>query len=197
MFDIWLRQRIDPVLDRIATAAVNAGLSANMLTIAGAVLGLGAAWAISGGQFGAGIALIAANRLCDGLDGAVARRTAPTAWGGYLDSIADYVFYIAVPVWFAIADADNLWPILLLVSSYVLTAVSFLALAAILSGRDMGHGQKSFTYTSGLIEGGETIAAYLMMCLLPQHVAVIATLLAVLCLITVLQRLWFARRMLA
>lgn len=197
MFDIWLRQRIDPVLDRIATAAVNAGLSANMLTIAGAVLGLGAAWAISGGQFGAGIALIAANRLCDGLDGAVARRTAPTAWGGYLDSIADYVFYVAVPVGFAIADADNLWPILLLVSSYVLTAVSFLALAAILSGRDMGHGQKSFTYTSGLIEGGETIAAYLVMCLLPQHVAVIATLLAVLCLITVLQRLWFARRMLA
>ncbi len=197
MFDIWLRRRIDPALDRIAAAAVNAGLSANMLTIAGAVLGLGAAWAISCELFGAAIALIAANRLCDGLDGAVARRTAHTAWGGYLDSIADYMFYIAVPIGFACADADNLWPILLLVSSYVLTAVSFLALAAILSGRDMGHGQKSFTYTSGLIEGGETIAAYVVMCLLPQHVAIIATLLTVLCLITVLQRLWFARRMLA
>jgi phosphatidylglycerophosphate synthase len=197
MFDIWLRRRIDPALDRIAAAAVNAGLSANMLTIAGAVLGLGAAWAVSDGQFGAGITLIGANRLCDGLDGAVARRTAPTAWGGYLDSIADYVFYVAVPIGFAYADADNLWPILLLVSSYVLTAVSFLALAAILSGRDMGHGQKSFTYTSGLIEGGETIAAYVAMCLLPQHVAVIATSLAVLCVITVLQRLWFARRILA
>jgi hypothetical protein len=60
----------------------------------------------------------------------------------------------------------------------------------------MGHAQKSFTYTTGLMEGGETIAAFILMCLFPQHFPALATIFAALCLLTVGQRLWLAHRLL-
>ncbi len=197
MFDIWLRRRIDPVLDRIGGALAKRELSANQITLAGAVVGVGAAVLIAHGQWLAGLALVIVNRVLDGVDGAVARHNKPTSWGGYFDSLADYIFYIAVPLGFAWANPANVWPALLLVSSFTLTAVSFLALAAILAGRDMGHAQKSFTYTTGFMEGGETIAAFILMCLFPQHFPLLAAVFAVLCLVTVGQRLWLAHRLLS
>jgi phosphatidylglycerophosphate synthase len=196
VFDIWLRRQIDPALNWIGGAMAKRGISANAITMAGGVVGVGAAVLIAQQQWLVGLTLVAANRLFDGLDGAVARHAAPTAWGGYLDSLADYIFYIAVPLGFAWASPENVWPALLLVSSFTLTAVSFLALAAILAGRDMGHAQKSFTYTTGFMEGGETIAAFIMMCLAPQYFPALATVFAVLCLVTVGQRLWLAHRLL-
>lgn len=196
MFDIWLRRRIDPALDRIGGKLAKCGISANTVTLAGVLVGVGAAAFIAQELWLAGLALVMANRSLDGLDGTIARHTQPTAWGGYLDSLADYVFYIAVPLGFACASPVNVWPALLLVSSFTLTSVSFLALAAILAGRDMGHKQKSFTYTTGFMEGGETIAAFILMCLFPSQFPLLATVFAVLCLVTVGQRLWLARRLL-
>lgn len=172
------------------------GIGANAITLVGAGIGIAAAVSIAHGLWVAGLMLISINRVLDGLDGAIARHDTPTAWGGYLDSIADYVFYIAVPLGFAWVDAANVWPALLLVSSFTLTAVSFLTLAAILAGRDMGHAQKSFTYTTGLMEGSETIAAFFLFCLFPSHFPALATVFAVLCFTTVGQRLWLARQLL-
>ena len=197
MFDIWLRRRIDPALDRIGGKLAKCGISANTVTLAGVLVGVGAAAFIAQELWLAGLALVMANRSLDGLDGTIARHTQPTAWGGYLDSLADYVFYIAVPLGFAWAVPVNVWPALLLVSSFTLTAVSFLALAAILAGRDLGHVQKSFTYTTGFMEGGETIAAFILMCLFPDHFPLLATVFAVFCVITVGQRLWLAHRLLS
>ena len=197
MFDIWLRRRIDPVLDRMGRSLAKRGISANAITAAGAVVGAGAAVLIAREQWVAGLALVVINRMFDGVDGAIARHSKPTAWGGYLDSLADYIFYIAVPLGFAWAAPANVWPALLLVSSFTLTAVSFLALAAILAGRDMGHAQKSFTYTTGFMEGGETVAAFILFCLFPSLFPLLAIVFAGLCLATVGQRLWLAHRLLA
>ena len=184
------------MLDRIAAGLAKRGRSANFVTLAGAAVGVGAAVSIAHEQWVAGLSLVVANRVFDGLDGAIARHTRPTSWGGYLDSLADYVFYVAVPLGFAWANPANVWPALLLVSSFTLTAVSFLALAAILAGRDMGHAPKSFTYTTGFMEGGETIAAFMLMCLFPSQFPLLAIVFAALCLATVGQRLWLAHRLL-
>lgn len=197
MFDIWLRRQVDPALNRIAAVLAKGGVSANVMTGAGAVIGIGAAVAIARHDMPLGLALIALNRIADGLDGAIARQTGASGWGGYLDSLADYVFYIAVPLGFAFASTANVWPALLLVSSFTLTAVSFLALAAILARRDTGHLSKSFTYTSGLAEGGETIICFVIMCLWPQLFPIIALVFAGLCMATVGQRLLLAHRLLA
>lgn len=196
MFDTRLRQLIDPALNRMGALIAHSGISANAITLTGAVLVVPLFYALLAQSWTLALTLLIANRLLDGLDGAVARIRGPSLWGGYLDSLCDYVFYIAVPLGFAFAAPANELSALILVASFTLTAVSFLALAAIMAGRDLGHGSKAFTYSTGLMEGGETIAFFVAMCLFPQLFPQLALVFATLCLVTVLQRLWLARRLL-
>ncbi|HMT41685.1 CDP-alcohol phosphatidyltransferase family protein [Sphingorhabdus sp.] len=196
MFDTRLRQLIDPLLNRMGAWVARSGIGANAITLTGAALVVPLFYSLLLQNWLAALALLAANRLLDGLDGAVARIRGPSVWGGYLDSLCDYLFYIAVPLGFAFASPANELSALILVASFTLTAVSFLALAAILAGRDLGHGAKAFTYSTGLMEGGETIALFIAMCLFPALFPQLAMLFAALCFVTVLHRLWQARSLL-
>ncbi len=191
MLDAKLRPLIDPPLNRAGRTLAALGLSANMLTFSGLALGLGGAAAVAMGEFWIGLALIIANRMLDGLDGAVARVRGPTPLGGYFDIVADFAFYVSVPLGFGIVAETNTLPALVLVASFVLTGVSFLAFAAIAAERRLGtdaHGKKSFFYSTGLAEGSETIAVFIAMCVFPAWFPIIAYGYAVLCVLTVFQR---------
>lgn len=191
MFDARLRPLIDPPLNRLGRILAGWGVTANTLTFAGLALGLGGAAAIAFGQFALGLALILVNRLFDGLDGAVARVHGPTALGGYFDIVADFAFYVSIPLAFGLLDPANTQAALVLVASFVLTGVSFLAFAVIAAERDertAAHGQKSFFYSTGLAEGGETIAVFIALALFPAWFVPIAYGYAALCLLTVFQR---------
>jgi phosphatidylglycerophosphate synthase len=197
MFDVALRRLVDPALFRIARVLAGARISANALTITGAAIGLGAAFFITQADYTAALACIVLNRLFDGLDGAIARINGPTDFGGYLDSLCDFLFYVSIPVAFGIISADNHMPALALVASFTLTAVSFLGYAAIAARRndDGGvHGPKAFIYSTGLMEGGETIAFFLLLCLFPAFFPTLAVIFAALCVLTVAQRVAFAAK---
>ena len=191
MFDAKLRPLIDPPLNRLGSALARRGVTANAITFLGLALGLVGAAAISGGYFGAGLGLILANRLLDGLDGAVARANGPTALGGYFDIVADFAFYVSVPLGFGLVDPANTQAALVLVASFVLTGVSFLAYAVIAAERGArtdAHGRKSFFYSTGLAEGGETIAVFIAFALFPAWFVPLAYAYAALCVLTVFQR---------
>lgn len=197
MFDAKLRQLINPPLNAAARWVAGSGVSANTLTIFGAMVGLAAAIAISQEQFATGLILILVNRILDGFDGAVARINGATEFGGYLDTLADFLFYVSVPVAFGWADQANQLPALLLVASFTITAVSFLGFAAIAARKgdeDSAHGPKAFIYSTGLMEGGETIAFFILFCLFPTYFPVLALLFAVLCVLTVAQRIVMAAK---
>lgn len=198
MFDARLRPLIDPPLNAAGHWLARRGIGANAVTLAGLVPALGAGLAIVAGQFALALALVALNRLLDGLDGAVARARGMTDLGGYLDTLADYVFYITVPLAFGIARPSNTLPALLLLASFTLTCASFLVFAAIAarSGQATNaHGAKSFFYSTGIAEGAETIAVFIAMCLWPDHFPAIALGFAGLCLLTVAQRTAMAARL--
>jgi phosphatidylglycerophosphate synthase len=191
MFDAKLRPLIDPPLNRLGSALARRGVTANAITFLGLALGLAGAAAISGGYFGAGLGLILANRLLDGLDGAVARANGPTVLGGYFDIVADFAFYVSVPLGFGLVDPANTQAALVLVASFVLTGVSFLAYAVIAAERGArtdAHGRKSFFYSTGLAEGGETIAVFIAFALFPAWFVPMAYAYAALCVLTVFQR---------
>lgn len=197
MFDARLRPLIDPPLNAAARWLAARGVSANALTILGLLFGLAAATAISQSAYEQALALILVNRIIDGLDGAVARVRGPSDFGGYLDSLCDFAFYVAVPLGFAIAQPANALPAAVLIASFTVTGVSFLAFAAIAAKRGLetnAHGKKSFFYSTGIAEGAETIAVFVLMCVLPNHFSGIASIYAGVCLLTVLQRSWHARR---
>ncbi|KPF62040.1 CDP-alcohol phosphatidyltransferase family protein [Porphyrobacter sp. AAP60] len=191
MLDARLRPLIDPPLNAVGRMLAGLGVTANGLTFAGLALGLGGAVAIALGHIGWGLALIIANRLADGLDGAVARVRGPSDLGGYFDIVADFAFYVSIPVGFGVLSAANTLPALVLVASFVLTGVSFLAFAVIAGKRGAQtttHGRKSFFYSTGLAEGAETIIVFIAMCLFPAWFGALAYGYGALCVLTVFQR---------
>lgn len=198
MFDTLLRRLIDPPLAHVGAALARVGVRADHLTLVGGALALPIGWAIASNAYGLALGLIALNRLLDGLDGAVARAAGPTELGGYLDSLCDYLFYLAVPVGFGLADPANTAAALLLVASFTLTAVSFLAYAAIAARAGAKPAEpKALIYSRGLAEGAETILAFLLMCLFPAAFTLIAGVFTFLCAATVVQRIVMARRLLS
>jgi phosphatidylglycerophosphate synthase len=197
MFDVALRRLVDPALIRMAGWVARTRISANLLTISGAGLALGGAFFITQLNFTAVLGFILLNRIVDGLDGAVARINGPTEFGGYLDTICDYIFYLSIPIAFGLTSTINQIPALLLIASFTLTAVSFLAFAAIAARQTSGngaHGPKAFIYSAGLMEGGETIAFFVLFCLFPGFFPTLAVVFAALCLLTVVQRFILAAK---
>jgi phosphatidylglycerophosphate synthase len=197
MFDVALRRFVDPALIRMAGWIADTRISANMMTISGAGLALGAAFFVTQSNFAAALGFILLNRIFDGLDGAIARINGPTEFGGYLDTICDYVFYLSIPIAFGLMNSVNQMPALLLIASFTLTAVSFLAFAAIIARQtsdDGAHGPKAFIYSTGLMEGAETIAFFVLFCLFPGFFPTLAIVFAALCLLTVAQRFILAAK---
>lgn len=199
MLDRAMRRVIDPVVNRWGRTMAAQGWTANGMTLMGLGLGLAAALVLAAG--GAGwLALIPllASRLADGLDGAVARATRKTDFGGYLDIICDFLFYGAIPLAFALRDAEaNAVAAAFLLLSFYANGSSFLAYAILAEKRGMqtaDRGEKSLYFTPGLLEGTETIGFFVVLCLWPAAFAPLAWGFGVLCLYTFASRVWLAWR---
>lgn len=196
MFDGRLRAIIDPPLDAAGRALARRGLSADHVTLGGLALGLGCALAVSLGHDLAALVLLAASRLFDGLDGAVARATKPSDRGGFLDIACDFLFYGAVPLAFALREpAANALPAAALLFAFYVNGATFLAFAVMAAKRGLEttqRGVKSLYFTAGLAEGAETIACFAAMMLWPSSFPVLALAFATLTLVTALGRVILA-----
>lgn len=195
MIDAALQPVIARVLAPPARALAARGVKADHVTLAGFALGALALPALAAGWFGLALALILANRLADGLDGAVARLTGPTDRGAFLDIALDFLFYALVPLGFALADpAANALPAAALIAAFVGTGSSFLAFAVMAERqglRSAAYPKKGLHYLGGLTEGAETIALFAAMCLFPAAFPTLAWVFAALCLLTTATR-WHA-----
>lgn len=193
MLDARLRRLIDPPLERLSAPLADIGLSANALTLIGFALGLGAIAAIALRLYLLGLALLLLNRLFDGLDGALARRSGLTDLGGFLDIVLDFIVYSGVPFAFALADpAANGLPAAFLIFSFVGTGSSFLAFAIMAAKRGLStelRGRKSLYYLGGLTEGTETVGALALACVLPHWFPLIAYVFGALCWLTTATRI--------
>ena len=192
MLDSFAQRLIEPVLSRVARRLVALKVTANQLTLAGFAIGLLAAALIAQDAYGAGLVLLLVSRLCDGLDGAVARQTQPTDRGGFLDITLDFIFYAAVVLAFALADpAANALAAAALLAGFMGTGSSFLAFAVMAAKRQMSKpvsSGKSFYFLGGLTEGTETLGFFVAMCLWPAQFALLAWVFAGLCAVTTAAR---------
>ena len=198
MLDPLLRRWIDPLLNRAGGWLARRDLSANAVSLAGLAVGLATVPLLAWQQYHAALLIILLNRLMDGLDGAIARHNGATRFGGYLDIMCDMGFYAAVPIGFALARPDNaLWAALLL-ASFVCTASSFLGRAVLAAQRgepdDGARGAKSFFHAAGVVEGTETIFAFVLFCLFPTAFPWLAGVFAFLCFGTAAIRVFESKR---
>ena len=168
------------------------GVRADHLTLAGFAAGAAAVPALAFDAYGLALALLAANRLADGLDGAVARLSGPTDRGAFLDISLDFVFYALFPLGFALADPDaNALSAAVLIAAFVGTGSSFLAFASIAAKRGdkaPAFPAKGIFYLNGLTEGFETIAVFAAMCLFPLAFPILAYVFAAACALTTVLR---------
>jgi phosphatidylglycerophosphate synthase len=118
------------------------------------------------------------SRICDGLDGAVARATRRTDRGGFIDIVFDFAFYGAIPLAFALRDpSQNAVPVAVLLFSFYVNGASFLAFAAVAAKRGLVsnlRGVKSIYFTVGLAEGTETILVFVVMAAVPAWFPILA-----------------------
>ena len=198
MLDAAARKLIDPPLNAIGKKLGASGVTADSVTLVGLGLGLSAALLIALGWVGAGLVALLASRLADGLDGAVARATQKTDFGGYLDIACDFLFYGAIPFAFVVMDPSanavaGAW----LLTSFYFNGTSFLGYAILAEKRGIetdAQGVKSLYYSNGLLEGTETIIFFVLLCLLPAYFAPLAWVFGALCFATATLRLIAARR---
>jgi phosphatidylglycerophosphate synthase len=190
-----------PSLEAAARGLAGTGLGADAVTVTGFVVGAAAAVAIATGRPIAGLVLLLASRVCDGLDGALARLTTPTARGAYLDITFDFLFYASIPLAFAVADpAANALPAAALLAAFIGTATTFLAFATLAAERGLrsaAYPDKGLYYLGGLTEATETLACFALMCLLPASFALLAWVFAGMCAVTTATRLVAGWRLLS
>ena len=194
MLDRYALALLRPAMQAGARGLARLGLSADQASWIGFGIGVAGALCIARQQFVAGLVLLLASRVFDGLDGALARLTQPTDRGAFLDITLDFLFYASIPLAFALADpAANALAAAVLLAAFVGTGSTFLAYAALAAQRgqkSVAYPTKGLYYLGGLTEATETIACFVLMCLWPGHFAALAFGFAGLCVLTIATRLW-------
>ncbi|PJF23270.1 MAG: CDP-alcohol phosphatidyltransferase [Phototrophicales bacterium] len=198
MFDKSLREIKERVFTPIAQTTGKV-LHPTTLSVIGLLFGIGAGCAAWDECYALGCLLWGINRLIDGLDGTVARlHNKQTDFGGYVDILLDFIVYAWIPLGFAFGDgsADALLATACLISVFYVNAASWSVLAAILEKRNAVKTpqQTSIVMPPGIIEGAETVIFYMAFFLFPQKLIWLFGILSSLVLLTVLQRLIWARR---
>jgi phosphatidylglycerophosphate synthase len=194
MLDRIVLPLLRPALSFAARGLQRAGVHADHVTVFGFAVGMAAAVAIALGHSFVGLALLLTSRVFDGIDGTLARLTAPTDRGGFLDITLDFLFYASIPLAFAIAQPlTHALPAAVLLAAFIGTATTFLAFATLAAQRGMKSAafpNKGIYYLGGLTEATETLICFALMCLWPAQFAVFAYSFAALCGLTIATRLW-------
>ena len=193
MLDRYIVPRIKAPLRALAERLDRSGWKADQVTWAGFGFGLLSVAALAFQAYELALVGLIMNRLADGVDGELARLQGPTDRGAFLDIALDFVFYALFPLGFALGNAEYALPAAVLIASFVGTGSSFLAFASQAEKKGIEHpdfGYKGLYYLNGLAEGTETIACFVLMCILPDYFAEIAYAFAAICFVTAANRIW-------
>lgn len=198
MVDKLLRYPKEQVLLPLARGPLR-GVHPTAITLLACVAGLGCAWAAWQRLSALALGLWLLNRTLDGLDGTVARANGRQSdLGGYLDILLDVLVYAAVPLGLALGAGTGAayLALALLLGSFYLNGASWMYLSALLEKR--GRGARAagelttVTMPTGLVEGAETVLFYALALLLPAQLVPLFALMALLVLLTAVQRLIWA-----
>lgn len=200
MFDALIRRSMGPTLDQLAAWADRPSITPDRITMAGLLFGLVSAGSAAASWWWPALLLWWASRLCDGLDGPLARRRCKLSSrvdshaGGFLDIVADFVVYGATVVgvgWGAVNSEGQAWlPFALVLLTYYINGTAFLAFSSIAerTGRQIDDG-RSLSFLGGMAEGSETIFVHSLWLLVPAWSGVIAWLWAALVSVSALNRI--------
>lgn len=177
-------------MEKLGRLVLKIGISANVVTIVGFIIGLLAINFLSLERYGMALLCILINRCFDALDGAMARNSKVTEFGVFLDATLDYTFYAGVIFGFALANPpQNAIAATFLMFAFTAAACAMLAYAVIAyknnSNEKLKIEQSPF-YLGGVAQGFETLIALVILCIIPGWFLQIAIVLGCLCIVKTL-----------
>jgi len=197
MLDSAVRPFLDPPLKSVAGVLVRLKVPANVVTWVGFAVGMAAIPALAANAYGLALLLILVRSIADGLDGAIARATHTTDYGGFLDIVLDFIFYGGVVLGMALAQPQNAVYAAFLIWTFMGTASSFLAYAVLAEKHGLTteiRGDKALYYLGGLAEGTETIIVFILFCLTPAWFPLLAVIFGLMCIATTVGRVLAAKK---
>ena len=165
---------------------VKNGITANMVTIFGFIIGMMAINFLAMNMYFEALLCILVNRFCDVLDGAVARAEGITSFGVFLDACLDYIFYAGVIFGFALASPEeNAVSACFLLFGFTASSSAMLAYGVVsydITKKNKPLDESPF-YLGGIAQGFETLCAFVLLCIMPFAFLPISIILGCWCLL--------------
>ena len=200
MIDGALRELKEKLLFPLA-CEIGKNIHPTAITLVSGVFGVASGVMAAGQLYQAGLAFWIINRILDGLDGTVARvHHHQSDLGAYIDIIADFITYAAIPIGLVLGRPDRLSMIalILLFAVFYVNTISWSYLSALLERRALGAATRAekttVTMPTGLIEGAETIIFYTLFFVFPNVISILFILMALLTAFSAVQRIVWAIR---
>lgn len=165
-----VREKWQTKTDNWGKELAKSGVSANMVSIFGFVIGMMAINFLAMNMYFEALVCVVVNRICDVLDGAIARTEGVSKFGIFLDICLDTVFYTGVIFGFALADStENAVVACFWMFGFVASVVAMLAYGVVAfdSNKKKENIEKTPFYLGGVAQGIETLAAFVILCVMP------------------------------
>lgn len=195
MLDTHGRAMVQPVITKTARFFLHIGLKANHVTIFAFLIGILASVLVYMKQPIAGVIMLWISGFLDAVDGSMARQSKSSSpWGTVLDVTFDRIVEAGILIALALLHQDpkTLILFLLLAISIIFTMTIFLTVGA-LSEKES---YKSFYYQPGLAERTEGFILFSLMVLFQSHLVFWTIVFLIVEIVTGLQRLLEANRIL-
>lgn len=195
MLDTHGRAAVQPIISKTAHYLLKSGLKANHVTYFAFIIGITASIYIFLGQPIVGVVLLWISGFLDAVDGSMARQSkSSSSWGTILDVTFDRVVEVGILIALAMVHPEPtiLFLLLLLAVSIIFTMTIFLTVGALAEKESY----KSFYYQPGLAERTEGFILFSLMVLFQGNLAFWTIVFIAVEIITGLQRLLEARRIL-
>ncbi|WP_219837206.1 CDP-alcohol phosphatidyltransferase family protein [Paenibacillus sp. R14(2021)] len=163
MLDSYARQTVQPAIERGAKLLRSAGLSANTITWAAMLAGVGSSVVFTAGYPIAAVIVLWLSGYLDTVDGTIARMTKPSKWGTILDITFDRIVECSSILALAIVHPDAYLPLGLDLAAILITITTFLVTGNVITNA----GAKGFHYNPGILERTEAFVFFSLMMLFP------------------------------
>jgi len=194
MLDSWMADTrwLRAVQSRAAAVLYHAGIGADRVTAAAAIVGVMSGLAFAAGRTVVGLGALWINAALDAVDGTIARHhERPTTLGGILDLAADRTVEAAALLGIAWHRPALGFAALTVLASWYVNITVFLAVGSV-----MPAGEKLIVYPPGLLERTEAFVFLTLLVLLGNAGVYLCYAYAAAEVWTAIQRFNFARRQL-
>lgn len=195
MLDTYGRSYVQPIIQRTGTFLLKRGLNADQVTVVAFLIGITASFLVYYEKPILGVVVLWLSGFLDAVDGSMARQSkTSSSWGTVLDVTFDRIVEGGILIALALRHPDPaiLILFLLLAISIIITMTVFLTVGAVSQKKSY----KSFYYQPGLAERTEGFILFSLMVLFQPNLKFWTIVFLIVELITGLQRLVEARKIL-